>query len=258
MSVARFWADVVWVLSYIGDLLSSVPVAFGAALCGATVGAVVSNAISRRTQRWVLEEARKDRKDAKRQEDLAAAMSMSANIMKIVGYFGSIKAQLDRDLSAKDPPGSLPSSPWEKIRPFATVPGIVTYTESEAAFVVSLKDAELFLAIMELASRYSGFVQVPILYTRLWEERAELPSPQTTGGEMDRERRERHLNNLIEEMVPRARLNFAHSSQVFERFASRCRQVFGDDYPAWKLVDRWPEIILAAEAQTPPAAAAGW
>jgi hypothetical protein len=40
------------------------------------------------------------------QQDLAAAMSLAANLMMITGYFGVIKALLERDLSAKgrDPP----------------------------------------------------------------------------------------------------------------------------------------------------------
>jgi hypothetical protein len=227
--LAQFWTDVVMALGNGASLLGRLPSGFWPALCGATVGTVISNVIARRTQRWVTEEARKDRRDVKRQEDLAAAMLMAANIMQIAGYFGVIQARFDRELSRDGP-----TEPWQRVRPFANAPSRITFTERETTFVVSLKDGELFLAVVKLALRYSDFMQIPLLYTRLWEEVAVLSTSDASRGQ-----RVTFLNSLIEDMVREARFNYAYTCQVFEYFTTRCRQVFGDEIPSWKFGDHW-------------------
>jgi hypothetical protein len=111
---------------------------------------------------------------------LAIAFSVMVKVVKIVSYIGPIKALLDDGLSQL--PHLAGREPWQAVRPFGNTPAEVTFTQDEAAFILSTKEKRLMLATLELGDCYNDFLHMIALYSGKRETlTAALPVGAMTG-----------------------------------------------------------------------------
>lgn len=135
-------------------------------ILGATIGAIVSAIVSYLIHRKTLKENRQLREEEQRLNNQVLANSMTikmmqihGNVLQICNHFNNIDYSLMRkNVSFKED--------WMVVVPFTTFPGSVFFTSAELSLLLSLKNNEVFNAILNLDQFHESLIENVKLYAK--------------------------------------------------------------------------------------------
>jgi len=226
---------------------------FWSTLIGAVVGAVVGGFISYLLQRQSAHEARQERLDAKRQENIATAFSTMVKVIKMLSSIAGIRFEVISASRRNSEMGMDNNGLWQNMPPYGTFPAPVEFDSREGAFILSTKDNDLMLKTLELADVYNDLVGLIRLYS---ERRVSL-----TSLFLIEEVQENHaispfdqtqlqnmmpsiigLRFLTEALTSRSEKDYQQARDVFDRLKNRCKEMFGKDFPPIEVESDHPNI----------------
>jgi hypothetical protein len=217
---------------------------FWSTLFGAVVGAIMGGLISVGIQIWGARATRKDRAEAKRQEDLATALSVTVQVIKMLSYVNETKVTIEEALSRLSE--AARSDAWQVGSPFISAPPNVIFTKEEAAFILTTRVDRLLLTALELADRYNDLIHMVAVYSERREFLTSLlPVDSVAGSQADSSLdpatqkilrpQMAQLNMLIDDMAKASATAYDMARQIFGLLKAHCEEKFGKEFPKLEL-----------------------
>ena len=222
-----------------------------ATLIGAVIGGIIAGLTTWLVQRMAIKEAKAERLSAKRQADLAVALTTITKVIKMFSAIRNIRNAFEGSVAMLKEPGFDPHRPWEALQPFATLPSEVIFDPGEAAFLLGTNVKAIMLTSLELADVYNDLLEMLRVYSRhRYDIMRELPATVVDGRvvsvPMSLETALRlsptivPLNVLFTALMGRIDKDYSQAEMVFVHLRAHCVQRFGRDFPPMEFIDSSP------------------
>jgi len=190
---------------------------------------------------------RKERLAAKRQEDLATALSVTVKVIKMLSAVRQIRSEINAGHERLAARRQGNADLWQVVAPFGTMPPPVLFTSKESAFILSTKDRDVMLTTIGLAEVHNDLPKLVASYSERREAlTSSFPVTQVNGNyvahDFSPEETRKHMPRVIQlrsltgAMILRSEKDYSDALSVFNHLKAYCVGRFGEDFPPLEIV----------------------
>jgi len=217
---------------------------FWSAIAGAIVGAVTGGAIAYLVQIKALHEGRKQRDEDRKLIRDAQGRALLIKMGRIISNYHAINRHFEASFERAEQRG-FAGEPWQFVVPSTNTPDPVHFTMDELGMLLSLRNNEVFNALVGMDTVHNSFVDAFKLFNaerRALTERLPSPSPTTAeqenvlGGQMPAETfaalrpRMIDVNVLIEQLRDGSKKDFEEATKVIATLVELLHDKLGLSY----------------------------